>query len=107
LTSDPNFLTAGAVRVYVDRSTTAIPVTLNSDGSFVSGNITLNDSQFWYADPPEQVAFLAAPFPTDVSKYWYSDRHYVTVQFNDGINMNTLVYQISNRLLGDVNVDGS
>jgi polygalacturonase len=107
LSSDPNFMTAGAVRVYVDRSTTAIPVTLNPDGSFTSGNITLNDNQFWYADPPEQVAFLAAPLPTDITKYWYSDRHYVTIQFNDGMNMNTLVYQVSNRLLGDTNVDGS
>jgi len=43
--------------------------------------------------PTEQVAFLAAPFPTDVSKYWYSDRHYVTVQFNDVSIWNTLVYQ--------------
>src|SRR5205823_2258316 len=90
LASDPNFATAGAVRVYVDRSTTAIPVTLNSDGSFTSGTITLNDAQFWYPDPPEKVALLAAPFPTDPAKYWYSDRHYVTVQFNDGINMNAL-----------------
>jgi len=106
LTSDPNFAAAGAVRVYVDRSTTAIPVTLSPDGSFTSGTITLNDSQFWYGNPPEQVTFLAAPLTIDNNKYWYSDRHYVTVQFNDGINMNTLVYNVSNRLLGDVNVDG-
>lgn len=107
LASYPNFMAAGAVRVYVDRSTTAIPVTLNPDGSFVSGAITLNDSQFWYANPPEQVAFLAAPLTIDVNKYWYSDRHYVSVQFNDGINMNTLVYNVSSRLMGDANVDGS
>jgi polygalacturonase len=39
LGSDPNFATAGAVGVYVGRSTTAIPVTLNSDGSFSSSAI--------------------------------------------------------------------
>jgi hypothetical protein len=68
--------------------------------------MALNDSQSWYGNPPEQVTFPAAPLTIDINKYRYSDRHYVTVQFNDGINMNTLVYNVSNRLLGDANVDG-
>jgi polygalacturonase len=67
----PNFVTGGTVRIFVDRSTTPIGATLNPDGSFVSNHITLNDNQSWYID-----------------------RHYVTVNFYNGLNMNSMVYQM-------------
>jgi polygalacturonase len=72
LAASPGFVTGGTVRVLVDRNTTAIPVTLNADGSFTSGTITLDDNQ-----------------------YWYVDRHYVAVNFFKGININTMVYQVA------------
>jgi uncharacterized lipoprotein NlpE involved in copper resistance len=72
LAASPGFVTGGTVRVFVDRNTTAIPVTLNADGSFTSGTITLDDNQ-----------------------YWYVDRHYVAVNFFNGININTMVYQVA------------
>jgi polygalacturonase len=65
----PQFL--GTVRVFVDRSTTPIPVTLREDGSFTSAPITLDDNQ-----------------------HWYRDRHYVAVNLYAGINVNTVVYQV-------------
>lgn len=73
LSTYPGFIASGGrVRVFLDRSTTAISATLNPDGSFQSGPITLNDNQTWY-----------------------QDRHYVAVNFFDGgINMNTMVYQV-------------
>ena len=68
----PGFVNGGTVRLFVDRSTTAILATLNADGSFTSGTITLDDNQ-----------------------YWYVDRHYVAVNFFNGININTIVYQVA------------
>ncbi|MFG2926693.1 glycosyl hydrolase family 28 protein [Streptomyces sp. NPDC048305] len=67
----PTFLTGGVIRAFVDRSSTATAVTVNSDGTFVSDPITLDDSQSWY-----------------------TDRHYVAVNLYNGINMNTMVYQV-------------
>lgn len=63
---------AGTVRVFVDRDTTPVPATLDADGTFHTGQITVDDDQ-----------------------YWYVDRHYIAVNlFDDGINMNTVVYQV-------------
>jgi hypothetical protein len=45
---------------------------LNPDGSFTSNAITLNDNQTWYID-----------------------RHYVTVNFFNGLNINSMVYQVA------------
>jgi uncharacterized lipoprotein NlpE involved in copper resistance len=59
-------------QVFVDRSTAPIAAALNADGSFSTGPITLNDNQ-----------------------YWYVDRHYVAVNFVNGININTVVYQVA------------
>lgn len=72
LAAYPGFVTGGTVRVFVDRSTAPIAATLNADGSFSTGPITLNDNQ-----------------------YWYVDRHYVAVNFFNGININTVVYQVA------------
>ena len=72
LSTYPTFVTGGTVRVFVDRSTTAIPVVLSPDGSFTSNVITLNDNQSWYID-----------------------RHYVAVNFFNGLNINTMVYQVA------------
>lgn len=72
LAAYPEFTTGGTVRVFVDRSGTAIPATLSADGSFTSGPITLNDDQ-----------------------YWYVDRHYVAVNLFNGININTIVYPVA------------
>jgi Dockerin type I domain len=109
LSTYPTIPTAGTVKVYLDRSTTAIPVTLNPDCSFVSGAITLDDTQYWYGDPPEHLALDPLPNTAlDTSQYWYGARHYVAVNFYDsGLNINTLVYQVSDRVVGDVNGDGS
>jgi hypothetical protein len=74
LAESPAFLPGGTVRVFVDRSTTPVPVTLNPDGSFTTGVITVDDSQ-----------------------YWYIDRRYVTVNFYNGIDINTVVYQVAVR----------
>ncbi|GLY74315.1 glycoside hydrolase family 28 protein [Actinoallomurus iriomotensis] len=71
LAAYPGFVSGGTVRIFVDRSTTAIPVTLSPDGSFTSGPITLDDDQ-----------------------YWYVDRHYVAVNLFNGININTVVFPV-------------
>lgn len=60
------------VSVYLDRSTTPIPVTVQPDGSFATAPITLDDSQ-----------------------YWYTDRHYVAVNLYSGLDVNTVVYQVA------------
>jgi polygalacturonase len=70
LASDPGFLPGGSVAIFVDRDTTPIPVTLNTDGSFTSAPITLDDNQ-----------------------YWYQGRHFIAVNFYNGIDINTVVYQ--------------
>lgn len=72
LAAYPGFVNGGTVRIFVDRSGTAIPATLSADGSFTSGPITLNDDQ-----------------------YWYTDRHYVAVNLFNGININTIVYPVA------------
>lgn len=110
LSTYPTFLsTGGAVKVYVDRSTTAIPVTLNSDGSFTSAAITLDDTPYWYSDPPEHLALTPLPYTSaSTAQYWYSARHYIAVTFYDsGLNINTQVYQVSDRVSGDVDGDNS
>ncbi len=70
LTADPGFLPGGSVAIFVDRGTTPVPVTLSPDGSFTSAPITLDDDQ-----------------------YWYQGRHYIAVNFYNGIDINTVVYQ--------------
>jgi polygalacturonase len=71
LSRHPSFPSTGTVRVYLDRNPTAVPVQLAADGSFTTGPITLDDDQ-----------------------PWYRDRHYVSVNFYDGIDLNTEVYQV-------------
>jgi hypothetical protein len=71
LAASPGFLPGGSVAIFVDREATSVPVTLNPDGTFTSGPITLNDDQ-----------------------YWYRGRHYIAVNFYNGININTEVYQV-------------
>jgi polygalacturonase len=68
----PGFMSGGAVAVFVDRDATGVPVTLNADGSFTSGITTLSNNE-----------------------YWYINRHYVVVNFYNGINVNTMVYQVA------------
>jgi hypothetical protein len=68
----PDFVDGGTVRIFVDRSSTPIPVTLRPDGSFTSDPIALGDR------PP-----------------WYIDRRYIAVNFFKGIDMNTAVYQVA------------
>lgn len=73
LAAYPGFLSSGGtVAVYVDRDTAPVPVAVNPDGSFTSGPITLDNSQ-----------------------YWYAGRHYVAVSLSSGINADTVVYQVS------------
>jgi hypothetical protein len=72
LAAYPGFLPGGSIAVYVDRDTTPIPVTVNPDGSFTSGPITLSNDE-----------------------YWYLGRHYVAVSLANGINVDTMVYQVS------------
>ena len=72
LAAYPGFLTGGSVAVYVDRDTTPVPATVNPDGSFTSGPITLSNDA-----------------------YWYAGRHYVAVSLSNGINVDTVVYRVS------------
>lgn len=108
LNSYPGFPDAGQIKIYVDRSTTAVPVTLNADGTFTSGIFTLDDSQYWYNEPPERLDLTPLPYTAAVTaQYWYSARHYIAVNLYDaGININTMVYQVSNRIPGDASGDG-
>src|SRR5947199_2481900 len=71
--------------------------------------MTLDDTLYWYSEPPEFFALLGLPYTAaEAAPYWYSARHYVSINFYDaGLNINTLVYQISDRVLGDVNGDAS
>ncbi|MFJ4621533.1 hypothetical protein [Streptomyces sp. NPDC088812] len=46
-------------------------MTLQADGSFLSDPVTLDDNQTWY-----------------------QDRHYVSVNFYQGININTVVHHV-------------
>ncbi|MFJ9087903.1 glycosyl hydrolase family 28 protein [Streptomyces sp. NPDC102384] len=72
LTSHPHFPQTGTIRAFLDRDTTPITVHLSADGTFHSDPITLNDDQ-----------------------PWYRDRHYVAINFYDGIDINTEVYQVT------------
>ncbi|MFU8852065.1 glycosyl hydrolase family 28 protein [Micromonospora sp. SL1-18] len=72
LAAYPGFVEGGTVRIFVDRSSSAIPATLSPDGSFTSDTITVDDDQ-----------------------YWYRDRHYIAVNFFNGLNINTVVYQVA------------
>jgi len=67
-----NLAAGESVNVYVDRDPAPVPVTVNPDGSFTSGPITLNNDQ-----------------------YWYAGHHYVAVSLASGIDVNTVVYQVS------------
>ena len=60
------------VQVFLDRGASPIPVTVNPDGTFTTGQITLNDDQ-----------------------YWYEGHHYLSINLLNGINVNTLVYQVA------------
>ncbi len=72
LSSYPNFIKNGIIKLYLDRDSTPIPVTLNSDGTFKSDPITLNDNQ-----------------------YWYQGQHYVSINFYSGDQINTAVYHVT------------
>lgn len=61
-----------AVSVLLDRDPNPVPVTVQPDGSFTSGPIALDDSQFWYVD-----------------------RHYVAINLYRGLDVNTVVYQVA------------
>lgn len=61
-----------AVQVFLDRSRTPVSVTVSPDGSFQAGPITLDDTQ-----------------------YWYRGSHYLSVNLRTGIDVNTVVYQVT------------
>ncbi len=67
-----NLVAGESVNLYVDRDTTPVPVTVSADGSFTSAPITLDNDE-----------------------YWYAGRHYVSVNLADGINVDTVVCQVS------------
>lgn len=69
----PNFASTGKARVFVDRNTNAVPVSVNADGTFLSDPITLGEPA-----------------------YWYRDRHYVSLNFyGGGIDINTVVFPVA------------
>ncbi|MFC9528989.1 glycoside hydrolase family 28 protein [Streptomyces sp. NPDC056975] len=72
LSKHPTFAQTGTIQLFVDRDTTPVALHLEPDGSFLSDPITLDDNQSWYRD-----------------------RHYLAVNFYDGIDMNTEVYQVT------------
>ncbi|NYI78582.1 glycoside hydrolase family 28 protein [Nocardioides panzhihuensis] len=72
LSEHPGFAENGQVKVYVDRRTDPVPVAVEPDGSFRSGEITLDDDQPWYVD-----------------------RHYVSVNVHDGLDITTKVFHVS------------
>ena len=69
--ADPGFLQRGTVSFRIDRATTPMPVTVKPDGSFTSAPITLSN---------------------DI--YWYQGMHFIAVTLADGINVNTIVYEV-------------
>ncbi|MFD7136707.1 hypothetical protein [Streptomyces sp. NPDC059894] len=71
LSTAPDFPAQGTVRLFVDRDTTAIPVRVRADGSFLSDPVTLDDDQSWYRD-----------------------RHYIAVNLYQGIDINTVVHHV-------------
>lgn len=60
------------VQVFVDRDPTPINVTVDPDGSFTTAPITLDNNQ-----------------------YWYRGRHYLSINLDAGIDINTAVYQLT------------
>lgn len=62
------------VQIFVDRDPSPIPVRVSGDGSFYTGPITVTDNQ-----------------------YWFRGQHYVSINLHDGININTIVYQVAKR----------
>jgi polygalacturonase len=60
------------VEVYVDRTANPIALRVSGDGSFGTAAITLNNGE-----------------------YWFRGKHYVSIKLQDGINVNTIVYQSS------------
>lgn len=61
-----------SVQVFLDRDAAPVPVTVGPDGSFQTGPITLDNSQ-----------------------YWYRGMHYLSVNLRNGINVNTIVYLVT------------
>jgi polygalacturonase len=74
LSTRPSFPTTGEIRIFLDRAATPIAAHLQPDGTFLSDPLVLDDNQGWYRD-----------------------RHYVSVNFDDGIDINTAVYQVAAR----------
>lgn len=73
LSGHPDSAQTDQVKVYVDRQNDPVPVTVDADGSFRTGEIALDDDQFWYVD-----------------------RHYVSVNVHDGLDITTKVFHVSN-----------
>lgn len=72
LTADPADVVELTQQLVAVDSVNPVPVTVQPDGSFTSGPITLNNDE-----------------------YWYAGRHYVAVSLSSGINADTEVYQVS------------
>ncbi|RKN07004.1 glycoside hydrolase family 28 protein [Streptomyces radicis] len=72
LTDHPTFPDTGEVRVLVDRDPIPVPVRLDPDGTFHSDPITLHDDHLWYRD-----------------------RHYVAINLATGIDIDTVVHQVT------------
>lgn len=60
------------VQIFLDRDPTPINVTVKPDGSFTTAPITLDNDQ-----------------------YWYRGRHYLSINLQAGIDINTTVYQLT------------
>ncbi len=60
------------VSAFLDRDPNPVPVSVEPDGSFTTAPITLDNEQ-----------------------YWYIDRHYVAINLNRGLDINTVVYQVA------------
>ena len=61
-----------AVQVFLDRNPAPVSVTVSPDGSFQTGPVTLDDNQ-----------------------YWYRGSHYLSVNLRSGVDVNTVVYQVT------------
>lgn len=60
------------VEVFVDRAPNPIAVRVSADGSFSTGPMTVDDKE-----------------------YWFRGRHYVSINLQAGINVDTIVYEVA------------
>ncbi len=73
LSSDPDFMDGGEIKLYLDRGHRPIAIDVDGDGSFKTRNkVKLDDN-----------------------KYWYRGHHYIAVNLAKDDHINTIVYYVN------------